>query len=243
MSAELNANELNTAELNAAELDTAEIAELYAVTRDSLIVHLRSLSDVDAGTVVPSCPEWTVKDVVAHVAGLVSDVIAAVPPPLGSDENTTRQVDERATMTLGEICNEWQANTEAFSPLLVTDDRRARGITADLVVHVHDLAETIDSIAVPSQRATRAAARLYSGLLQQRVAEQLGIALTVMLDGQELAPESGDSPLALSGSSTDFLRSITGRRTRAQAEAFFDWTGDPTTMLDEAFTQYGPYRP
>ncbi len=224
------------------EMNTEEIAGLYAVTRDSLLVQLRPLPAEQAEMIVPSCPEWTVKDVVAHVAGLVSDVIAAVPPPLGSDENTSRQVDERATMTLGEICDEWQANTEAFSPLLVTDDRRARGITADLVVHVHDLAETIDSIAVPSQRATRAAARLYSGLLQQRVAERLGIALTITLDGQELAPESGDSPLAMSGTSTDFLRSITGRRTRAQAEAFFNWIGDPTMMLDEAFTQYGPYR-
>jgi uncharacterized protein (TIGR03083 family) len=224
------------------DLDVHEVADLYAVTRDSLVVQLRALSKSQAETIVPSCPEWTVKDVVAHVAGLVSDVMAAVPPPLGSDENTTRQVFERRNMSLGEICDEWQTNATAFAPLLVEDERRAFGITADLAVHVHDLAETIDSIAVPSQRATRAACQLYVRLLQERVAERLGIALTVNLDGREREPGAGDNPLMMTGTSTDFLRSITGRRTRAQAEAFFEWRGDPITMLDQAFTQYGPFR-
>lgn len=224
------------------DLNVQQVADLYAVTRDSFIVQLRALSEAQANTNVPSCPEWTVKQVVAHVAGLVTDVIGAVPPPLGSDENTSRQVRERQAMTLGEICDEWQQNAAVFAPLLAEDERRALGISADLTVHVHDLAETIDAIAVPSKLATAAGCQLYVRLLQERVAEQLDIALTVNLDGRTRAPKAGGDPLTMTGSSTDFLRSITGRRTRSQTETSFEWQGDPTTMLDQAFTQYGPFR-
>ena len=91
-----------------ADRQVDEIVDLYAVTRDSLVVQLRALSTAHAHTVVPSCPDWTVKDVLAHLAGLVADVLAAVPPPLGSDENTARQVRERREMSLDQICDEWE---------------------------------------------------------------------------------------------------------------------------------------
>ena len=224
------------------ELNVEQVAERYAVTRDSLVVQLRTLSTAEADVLVPSCPDWRVRDVVAHVAGLVADVIAGVPPPLGSDRNTARQVGDRRAMTLDEICDDWQANGAAFAPLLVEDERRALGLNADLTVHVHDLAETIDSIAVPSLRATRAGCQLYVRLLQERVAERLDVALTVVLDGDERVPTAGSTPLVMTGTSTDFLRSVTGRRTRARAESSFDWSGDPAAMLDQAFVQYGAFR-
>ena len=78
-------------------------ASIYAATRDQLVNDLRELSDDESATTIESCPEWSAKDVLAHVSGLVADLLAGVKPPLGTDEMTARQVAERSAMTHGEI--------------------------------------------------------------------------------------------------------------------------------------------
>lgn len=190
---------------------------------------------------IPSCPQWSAKDVVAHVAGLVADLLAGVQPPLGTDEMTARQVSERANKSHLEICDEWQDNGPGIAEFMAERELYALGLTADLAVHVHDLAEALDGVSKPPAEATLAACRRYVPLLQERVAERLDTALTVTLDGQDWAPAAGSTPLTLAATPTDFLRTVTGRRTRAQAEAL-GWGGDATTVLDGALLQYGPYR-
>ena len=219
-----------------------EVALLYARTRDEFVAQLRRLTPEEAATTVPSCPNWTVKDVVAHVVGLVADVLAEVPPPLGTDEMTSRQVAERSAMSLGAICDEWQANAEAIVPFLTEVPLRGLGLTADLAVHVHDVAETLDAVDPPPAEATAAACERYVPLLQERAAEQLELALTVDLNDRRWEPSTGLAPLRMEGTPTDFLRGVTGRRTRDHVADAFLWDGDPMELLDGSFTQYGPYR-
>lgn len=224
------------------ELSPQEVVDVYAATRDQLIAQVTAVADVSSQPVA-SCPGWSVKDVVAHLSGLVADVLAQVQGPLGSDEATTRQVETRAAMSLAQVCDEWSGNADAVAPLLTETPLRGLGLTADLAVHVHDLAESIDGVDLPPAEATMLGCTRYVSLLQERAAEQLDIALTVTLDGQTTSAISGTSPLTIAGSQTDFLRSVTGRRTRSQTEAAFVWQGDPTALLDSAFTQYGPFVP
>ncbi len=202
---------------------------------------MRSLSADAAATMIPSCPGWSAKDVVAHVAGLVADLLAGVQPPLGTDEMTARQVSERIDMTHLEVCDEWQQNGPGIAAFMAERELYALGLTADLAVHVHDLAEVLESVTEPPTEAMLAACQRYVPLLQERVAERLDTALTVTLDGQDWAPAAGSTPLTLEATPTDFLRTVTGRRTRAQAEAL-GWSGDATAVLDGALLQYGPYR-
>jgi len=216
------------------------VVAVYAATRDQLVEQVRGVPD-SATRMVPSCPEWSVKDVVAHVSGLVADILAGVKGPLGSDEATSRQVSTRAAMSLSEICDEWQANADAIVAPLVAEPLRGLGLTADLAVHVHDLAEMLDEVDVPPTEATESGCARYVPLLQERAAEQLDLALTVTLDDVTWVPEAGSAPLAVTCTSAELLRSVTGRRTREQVEAM-TWQGDPTALLDHAFTQYGPFR-
>ncbi|MEM7091555.1 MAG: maleylpyruvate isomerase family mycothiol-dependent enzyme [Actinomycetota bacterium] len=216
--------------------------DLYAAARDRLIAELRVLDEVEAGAPVPTCPGWSVSDVVAHVSGLVADLLAGVQPPLGTDEMTARQVGERRGMTLGEICDEWANNADGIADYFEGREVYALGLTADLAVHTHDIAEAIDSVSPPPIEATLAGCERYVPLLQERAAKACDIALTITLDGEATAPTEGSAPLHLQTTPTDFLRSVTGRRTRSQVEAL-DWEGDPARLLDDAFTQYGPFRP
>jgi len=222
-------------------LPPEEVAARYGRARDRLIDELRGRWAGEATTPVPSCPGWTVRDVVAHLSGLVADVLADVPPPLGTDAMTSRQVAERAALGLDQICDEWAANGPALVPFLTDVPLRGLGLTADLAVHAHDLAEAVGGIDPPAEETTRTACERYVPALLERAAG-LDLALTVNLEGRKWSAEGGTTPLRLSASPTDFLRCVTGRRTRRQAETTLHWVGNPAGLLDRGFTQYGPFR-
>ena len=214
----------------------------YRAVRDELINALAAVGDDAAGMIVPACPQWTVKDVAAHVCGLNAELLADVPGPLGSDEATTRQVSDRASADLKQVIEEWRFMAGAIDERLSADDAKATAFLADLVIHVYDLAEVLDQQTHEAARATPVSAHRYVPLLQQRVADQLAIALTVELtDGTTWAPpENGPAKVTLRTSPHAFLRGVTGRLRRAEVEAF-DWSADPTELLDRAWNQYGPF--
>lgn len=214
--------------------------DLYATGRADLIRQLRSLTAEQSDTVVAACPDWTVKDVAAHLSGLVAETLADVPPPRGSAEATARQVKNRANHTLTEICDEWETNGPAFAEYASSDTDFTIALLADLTVHTHDVAEALNLPIDEDSPGLIAAAERYVERLQQRAAEQLDIALTIELTGVgRRAASAGVTPLTLTASPFDFLRSVTGRRTQAEVRTL-QWTGDPTELIGTSFYQYQP---
>lgn len=217
-------------------------AETYAAVRGELIAALRSLDDATVSTIVPACPAWTVKDVVAHLSGLNAELLADVDGWLGSDEATTRQVGDRASLSLDQVIDEWQSMSAEITERFNINNERATALVADLVVHVYDLAEVLDQPTTAAAEATPEAAHRYIALLQERAAAELGVALTVELsDGTAWPPSGAGLAMTVRTSPYSFLRGLTGRSSRADVEAF-DWSSDPTELLDRAWSQYGPFR-
>ncbi len=223
---------------------TNDAWEHYAGLRDRFIALLRSLDEAQALTIVPMCPDWTVAGVAAHVCGLNADLVGGAREGLGSDENTERQVADRSDHGLERVCVEWlgyDAEMKAISdeiPLMVPR------LTADLVVHVHDVQHALGLDIDRHDDATTQAAHGYVGVFQQRLGEILGVGATVELsDGATFPahPELEDSGLVLQVTPFDFLRSYTGRRSRRQVEALL-WSSDPTTILDKAWGPYGSFQ-
>lgn len=219
-----------------------DFGAVYASTRTSLIGHLRDLTPAEAATKVPACPGWSAKDVVAHVAGLVADVLAGMKPPFGSFEMTSRQVAERAEATLAEVCDEWAANGDAMAAFMAENPMTGMGFTADLTIHYDDLAEAVEAIPTAPDDAVAVACGRYVPLLQERLVERLDIALTVTLDDQVWEPTGGSTARTLTAGRSDYLRALTGRRTRAEVERMLTWDADASAILDDAFLQYGDYQ-
>ncbi|MGI9607743.1 MAG: maleylpyruvate isomerase family mycothiol-dependent enzyme [Acidimicrobiales bacterium] len=213
--------------------------DLYANERASLIDELRTLTPEQAAAVVPSCPAWTVKDVVSHMSGLVAEKLADVPPPLGSDESTSRQVADRAAMTLAEVVNEWERNAPAFRDIATDDSPFIAAFLSDLVVHAHDIREGLGLPIDERSPAMMFAAERYLELLLDRAADDHDTALTVELTGVGIrAAATGSRSLELRAAPFDFLRAVTARRSREAVESL-DWTGDPSDLLNSGFVQYG----
>src|SRR5687768_3622784 len=68
------------------------------------------VSDANAGTEVPTCPGWTVKDVIAHQADLLE---VAATDPKGFDEGWgERGVQRRRSASLQDCLDEWDRRVE-----------------------------------------------------------------------------------------------------------------------------------
>ena len=208
---------------------------MYYRTRDRFITLLRSLDAHQAGQPVPASPAWTVTGVAAHVCGLNAEVASGRLTGLGADERTAHQVALRANHALGDICDEWLGYEAPMRAALGADPWFEARLEADLVVHLHDIGHALGLNIDRDDGALLRAADTYRTILDQRAREILDLEVAVEFAGDEAAP---GADLLLRASPYDFLRSITGRRTRRQIEAL-DWSGDPAQLLDEAWSPYG----
>lgn len=219
---------------------------LYSQTRDRMITMMRSLTDEQTGRVVPLTPGWTVADVLAHVCGLNGDVATGLREGLGTDERTARQVSSRAGMTVAEVCDEWLGHAEAMRSAIDEDGFFGRRLSADLVVHLHDVQHALGLAIDGDDAATVSGAHTYAVRTPDRWGDVAGVEVVINLsDGSRFEPGRGSSNqtsprLALTTTPYDFLRSVTARRSTAEVRAL-DWSGDPGPLLDH-FSPYGPLR-
>jgi uncharacterized protein (TIGR03083 family) len=214
---------------------------LYAAMRDEFIGFVRALSDEERETIVPNCPAWTVRDVVAHVTGVNVDVVSGNVAALGADEWTQGQVESRAAMSLAELCNEWEGMAARTDVFISDDPFWGVRIGADLVSHIHDVLEALsrsdDELPVSSRDGVgiRSALSRYGPFFCERAgsASLPLVSVTVVPDevgGQAWHSGDGVAAAELSGSAFDLLRAFTGRRSLEQVLAM-EWTGDPEPYL------------
>lgn len=217
----------------------------YAALRDLFVGLLGTLDEAQLGVRVPMCPAWTVQDVAAHVCGLNAELTSGRSEGLGSDERTARQVADRSGATIDEICDEWLGHEPAMRAVCDETPLWATRLAADLTVHLHDVQHALGLPIDRDDRFTASAARRYVDVFQQRVGDILGVGVAVELtDGthRPADPALPDSGVTLRATPYEFLRAFTARRSRQQVAAL-GWSGDPTRILDAAWSPYGTFQP
>jgi uncharacterized protein (TIGR03083 family) len=235
---------------------------IYAEGRDRLIELVRTLDDADVARPVPLTPDWSIRDVLAHVCGLNADIAAGIRTGLGTPARTTHQVRSRAGRSLESICEEWLANADAMRAAMDDDPFLGHRLTADLTVHRHDVEHALGARSAdiePADPATRCGAHTYASVVTDLVLERSGIELRIELDDGSTFTSSATSSatanatpgvedraeitlqgITLRASPFDWLRTATGRRSRGEVLTL-DWSGDPTPLL-EHLCPYGPLR-
>ena len=204
----------------------------YEAVRGRIVDVVR---DADPATPVPTCPGWTVKDVVAHLSGVLADFAAGRLDGVATPEWTARQVEERRAWSLKQCLEEWAANVDRARPIF--DTPGAPILLADVVSHEHDLRTALGRPGARDSDEVRAAAatllRGLEGLLRGAGCPPLRVESDV-----ERVLGDGEPAGTLRASSFELLRAITGRRTAAQVRAL-DWDGDPDAWV-HAFFVFGP---
>ena len=187
---------------------------------------------------VPACPDWNVKELFAHVVGVATDTIAGNVEGVGSKAWTSRQVEERSDHSVTQLIEEWNGVSPKVEELAESiHPAVAGGLVGDLVTHEQDAR---GALAQPGGRDSEAfdiALDSFVRFFGRRVKEAGLPALRVSSGSREWIAGKGEPAGSVAAEPFELLRSLTGRRTKAQIRKL-EWEGDPEPYL-EIFSMYG----
>lgn len=177
---------------------------------------------------VPACPEWQVRELLAHAVGVAVDVSAGRIEGAGSDPWTAAQVTARTGDGLEALLAEWAAAAPALGETLLTmDPVQAGQVVFDATTHEHDLrgalsrpgARDSDGVDIGWQWATTVLGQLRDGY-------GAGALRLTTTDGASVTCGASPQTSAVTADRFELWRAMTGRRSAEQVRSW-DWEGEP----------------
>ena len=225
-----------------------DLADAYVAVQERIIGVVELAGAEGLATVVPASPEWTVKDVVAHVAGLASEAVAGTVAPIDPLEQwrdtsavtamTGHQVAVRRDRSIDAVISEWRGTMETMVPMLRGETPFpgaapfGAGVVfvSDVTVHEQDVRAALGLGRPPMGDALAIALAGFCFALDYRIrACGLG-ALALHYDGKAKQAGEGKVAATLEADRYELVRAMAGRRNRAQLQAM-RWEGDPEPYL------------
>jgi uncharacterized protein (TIGR03083 family) len=120
---------------------TTDWGALYAGNVAAVTALAEGLGADRLAVQVPATPEWTVEQVLAHLAGGPADGVAGRMDGAPGRSWTARHVSERAGRSVAELVAEMRANVAPVTALVDGNPRPA--IVWDVAVHHADLHEAL----------------------------------------------------------------------------------------------------
>lgn len=202
------------------------VGDRYRDARLRITALLEPVDDSAWDTPVDACTGWRVRDVLAHLVGVIEDAAAGRLSGPPDPVQTAAEVDRHRDDDPRELLRTWSAIAPPFESAIT--DRSTWPALIDVVSHEHDLRTALGSRAHRDHPDIALLARLLTG----------GIPGDVLVDfGDEHNPETAEG-LRLRTDHLEFFRLRLGRRSRRQV-ARLDWSDDPERVLDAMFV-FGP---
>ncbi|GHH39613.1 maleylpyruvate isomerase N-terminal domain-containing protein [Lentzea cavernae] len=186
-----------------------------------------------AAAPVPACPEWTVTDLVAHLAEVAGNVAARLGSPTGRASRCQADIDLALT--------EWGHVSQVLEPLVEREGPRSAGrMVMDAFTHLLDLHAALDLPVDPGHPAYPSTLTLLAGGFSAAVRAHDLPALRI--ESPVATWTAGDGPVVrtLRAGTHDLHRTLSGRRSHTEIAAL-DWDGPHEPWLP-AFT-WGPFIP
>lgn len=211
----------------------SEVAVAYREVRHNMSTFVTALPE-KATARVPACPEWTVRDLLAHLVGISAMVIGRLSgwPPANARPSTDLDV--------AGLLAEWDRLGERVEQL-VAEQGGGEVMLMDAFTHELDLRSTM-SVPFPARHpafdpAVAVLVRGFTGAVTERglPGVRLSTGGTQWTVGEPAVPE-----VTVAAPPYDLYRSLAGRRTHEQIAAL-DWSAAPEPWLP-AFT-WGPFTP
>ncbi|MFO7590214.1 MAG: hypothetical protein R6X23_04870 [Acidimicrobiia bacterium] len=204
-----------------------DYATAYRDLRTRVLDLLRARDAAELDAVAPATPEWRVRDVVAHLAGVCDDIAHGNLEGVATDDWTDAQVAKRRDWDSAVLFADWETNGPVVEAMMNDFPETAVGqMTFDATTHEHDIR---GALATPGGRESDSLAIAFDWALD-RLGERLDAngapAMQFDTDGGSRIAGTGAAGTVLRASRFDVLRSMSGRRSVAQVEAL-DWDGPP----------------
>jgi len=220
-----------------------DAATAYRLVRGRIDALVRG-RDAIAELAVPACPGWTVRQVVAHVAGVAQDIATLNLEQKGTGPWADAQVERLGERSIDDLLDLWGQSLDSVSAnLALASDAGVCQLVFDTLTHEHDIR---GALGEPGSRAgdlaVKAALAFMTTMGDQFIRQAKLPALrlsTPTIGSVQLGdPHAAYGDLALRISDFEALRAFGGRRSVAQLLAL-PWDGDPTNLMP-AFTDVLP---
>ncbi|MGH2749947.1 MAG: maleylpyruvate isomerase family mycothiol-dependent enzyme [Actinomycetota bacterium] len=190
---------------------------------------------------VPACPEWSVKDLLAHVIGVAADFAAGNLEKAGADEWTRAQIASRSDIEVPDLVHEWETISLQVEPVQDLISPGAAGmLIGDAVTHEHDLRGAVGRPGARDSDAVWIALDRYVRRFGKRIKDAGLPSVVVQAGDRRWQAGVLDPEVELDGAAFQLLRALTGRRTIGEITSL-PWTGDPGPYT-ELFSSYPPAR-
>ena len=212
---------------------------------------VQDLDDTALAATVPACPDWTVRDLLAHLAGVAEDSArgAFFPGALEAWRDDDLAA-ERERWTAGHVAG--RAGTELPRLMRDLDDHGGRLVAvlrrdpgpdaaadagwlasapaADIAVHLLDLHEALGVEPDDAAASASFGFAVYRTWLHARIAQR-GLPALRLSDGRrEWVLGDGAPAATVTAGRGELFRAISGRRSAGQIRAYA-WEGDPAPYL------------
>jgi uncharacterized protein (TIGR03083 family) len=206
------------------EVDPTACADAYRDLRERVTALIRECDPAALDAIAPATPEWRVRDVLAHMAGVNTDIVNGVLDGVGTDPWTAAQVAARRDWPIEQVLEEWAeraTEVEANAPIL---GPAVGQWVFDACTHEHDVRQ---ALGAPGGRDSAAVAIGFAWATD-RLSDALDRAgapgLCLHTDAGTKVVGSTGPRTGVHTSSFEIVRTMTGRRSRRQIEAY-EWDG------------------
>jgi len=219
---------------------TVGIGEVYAEGRERISALVVGLGQQDGDRPVPTCPGWSVRDVVAHLAGVCTDVLAGNVAGVATDPWTDAQVRARRGRPIAQVVEEWSEAAPQVEALAhAFPARMGDQWVADLTTHEHDIRTALGRPGARDSQGLAVGLSFVVELgLHPGVSERGLPPLEVRAGERVWSVSPGQAAGTLDAPAFALFRALTGRRSPAQIRGF-SWTVAPDPYIP-AF-QFGPF--
>ncbi|HEX9259479.1 MAG TPA: maleylpyruvate isomerase family mycothiol-dependent enzyme [Acidimicrobiales bacterium] len=210
--------------------DAPDLGRLYRDTRLRIADVVRQLTPEQQATPVPATPGWTVRDVVAHLLGVVEDGLAGNFPVGGPNDEWTAAQVARHPDDIQALLEQWEAEAAGMEAFLTESSFWPGAL--DIGCHEQDIRNAL-GLPRQSNETIHLAVPLVLGFIRTDAP------LVIRTEHTEVrvGPEDGE-PTVLATTEYEAFRWRFGRRSRSQVAAM-DWSGDAEPFLDSLYI-FGP---
>jgi uncharacterized protein (TIGR03083 family) len=194
-----------------------DVFNAYEATRDRMLAVALDASDGELTARVPSCPEWTAHDLVAHCAGIPTALTTGAGPTGDIQAWLDGIVESRREVPVADLAAQWRDCGEAVRPIV---EGSGGMLVVDVLTHEHDLR---GALGRPGDRDTPelgAGLQLFADLLAPNVAAAGLPPFTVECpDGASARSGEGEPGWTLLVDPWNATRILGSRRTAAEVLA------------------------
>lgn len=222
-------------------LPIADAAMAYHIVYRRVDALLRGRAEV-AELTVPACPAWTIRQTVAHLAGIAQDIVSLNMEEKAADSWTQAQIDRLGGQSIDELLDLWGQMIDPASTRLALEASACQ-LVFDALTHEHEIRGALSEPGSRTGDLVFEVALGFSTTMGDQFIRHAGLPAlrltTPTIGSVQLGdPQTARDQFALNISDFEALRALAGRRSTRQLLAL-PWHGDPTNLLP-AFTHLLP---